>query len=354
MSYTPKLFVEFSYNSTSYNGIFCLIVQSSLMCDLSATYTRELLLKYTSILQMIEFPKKAPTKEGQVFENVCQGTCIFVIKHTKPEHNFFFLSANNDCTTLSTLKGELILQNDLITFYPEDYAIPLLQPNEFSILQKIKRNSRKLCDFIYDISQGDLNLTVAKNQISNNDTGVVLLRGRHIASFHVNYDTNEFVKNSYRQTHVQRNRRNTFILCQEITGTVDPRRIHCCISDINKTFLCGHTINKILLKDVSWNFTIMGLLNSKLIDWVFRKTSSNNHVGGYELKQLPILQPYIEEIDALSKNIFISQDNNYKTIISYKLDIILYHIYKLDYDEVLIIDPKTPISRAEYDNFKLD
>jgi adenine-specific DNA-methyltransferase len=31
----------------------------------------------------------------------------------------------------------------------------------------------------------------------------------------------------------------------------------------------------------------MALLNSKLQDWFFRKTSTNNHVMGYEIKQLP-------------------------------------------------------------------
>ena len=32
-----------------------------------------------------------------------------------------------------------------------------------------------------------------------------------------------------------------------------------------------------------------------------------------------------------------------------KLDKIVYHLYSLTYDEVLIIDPKTPITREEYE-----
>ena len=349
-----KLFVEFSYNATLQGGIACMIVQSSLMCDLSATYTRELLLKHTRILQMIEFPKTAPTKEGQVFDSVCQGTCIFILKHEEPEHNYFLLSANNDCTTISALRGEYIFQDILISFYPEDFAIPLLREKEFSILQKIKGNSKKLCDFISDISQGDLNLTVAKNQIKEYDTGINLIRGRHISSYHVNYNTDEFVDKNYRKDYVSRNKRNSYILCQEITGTVDPRRIHCCISDKSKSFLCGHTINKVLLKEESWNLTIMGQLNSKLMDWVFRKTSSNNHVGGYELRQLPIRQPYNKNIEELSEQNLSTPEYDANSRINVKMDIVVYHLYDLIYDEVLVIDPETPISREEYDNFKLN
>ena len=344
-----KLFVEFSYNATLQEGIACMIVQSSLMCDLSATYTRELLLKHTSILQMIEFPKTAPSKEGQVFDSVCQGTCIFILKHIEPNNNYFLLSANNDCTTISTLKGEYLLQNILVSFYPEDFAIPLLREKEFSILQKIKGKSQKLCDFVSDISQGDLNLTVAKDQIKEHDTGVILLRGRHISSYHVNYDTDEFIDKNYRKDYVSRNKRNTYILCQEITGTVDPRRIHCCISDRTKSFLCGHTINKIFLKDESWNLTIMGQLNSKLMDWVFRKTSSNNHVGGYELRQLPIRQPYNKDIEELSKQNLSVTDYDTSSRINVMMDFVVYHLYGLTYDEVLIVDPETPIKREEYE-----
>src|SRR5690606_2063994 len=30
------------------------------------------------------------------------------------------------------------------------------------------------------------------------------------------------------------------------------------------------------------------ILNSKFLDWLFRKTSTNNHVMGYEIRQFPI------------------------------------------------------------------
>jgi len=351
-----KLFVEFSYNALGELGTSALIVQSSLMCDMSSSHTRELLLKKTCINKIIEFPKVAPTKEGQVFESVCQGTCIVIFAKTDPIGKSFLLSANNDCTTLKSMSKELVAQSDLIEFYPTDYAIPLLKQNEFAILRKIKKESKQLKDYIVDVSQGDLNLTAAKQYITNNNTGVKLLRGRNVASYCINYDVDEFINSSYRSEYVRNNRSKRYILCQEVTGTVDPRRIHCCISDNNQCFLCGHTINKLDVKDTRLIKYLMCLLNSKIIDWVFRKTSSNNHVGGYELKQLPImtvkkLEYFDEQADFhMSFEYGSASDENCLSI----LDHYIYHLYNLTYDEVLVIDPETPITREEYENFKLD
>lgn len=34
-----------------------------------------------------------------------------------------------------------------------------------------------------------------------------------------------------------------------------------------------------------------------------------------------------------------------------EIDLIVYHLYGLTYDEVLIVDPETPITREEYENY---
>ena len=36
----------------------------------------------------------------------------------------------------------------------------------------------------------------------------------------------------------------------------------------------------------------------------------------------------------------------------YETDRLVYHLYGLTYDEVLIVDPETPITREEYENNK--
>lgn len=347
-----KLFTELAYNICKKEGIVCMIVQSSLMCDLSSSYTRELLLTQTRVKQVIEFPKIAPTPGGQVFSSVCQGTCIYLFQKAKPDGIPFLLSVNNDCTTLSHMDTEMVSQQDIVSFYPEDNAIPLLRKGDFNVLRKIKNSANQLADFIVDIAQGDMNLTTGKRFIKQDNTGIKLLRGRSIASFKINYDVDEFIEATYRTDYVKNNHAKTYILCQEITGTVDPRRIHCSISDANQSFLCGHTVNKIDVINPEHLLYIVGLLNSKLMDWIFRKTSSNNHVAGYELKQLPIIMPHnFSSINDLVRKLMACE---YGKALDAKeaidLDILIYKTYKLTYDEILVIDPDTPILKDDYDS----
>ena len=351
-----KLFVEHSYNQAKKDtGIACMIVQSSLMCDLSSKHTRELILKKTKLDYVIEFPKTAPTPEGQVFESVCQGTCIYLFRKTNPDDLPFVISVNNDCTTLDKLNIEYIKQSSLLSFYPEDYAIPLLKNGEFNIIQQIKANSNGLSEFVNDVAQGDLNLTTAKNEIKDYDTGVKLLRGRHISSYKIDYNVDEYINRNYRSQAVRKNKEKEFILCQEVTGTVDPRRIHCCVSNTNESFICGHTINKLDIKNPNDILVIMGLLNSKVMDWVFRKTSSNNHVGGYELKQLPIIIPkkkdyFINKVE----NILEKKKNNIDTSHEEEmLDVLIFRLYNLKYEWAKYINDGMPISKEEYDNLDI-
>ena len=65
-----KLFVEQSYNLCKSSGLATLIVQSTLMCDLSSAATRQLLLDHTRLRHIIEFPERALSRDAQVFTSV--------------------------------------------------------------------------------------------------------------------------------------------------------------------------------------------------------------------------------------------------------------------------------------------
>ena len=78
-------------------------------------------------------------------------------------------------------------------------------------------------------------------------------------------------------------------ISQEVTGTNDIRRLHFGLAEKPPTdFLCGHSVNKTQLRNQEHSKAFLALLNSKFMDWFFRITSTNNHVQGYEMEQLPI------------------------------------------------------------------
>lgn len=297
-----KVFVEASKNlSTKETGVACMIVQSSLLCDLSSTHTRELLLSKTSIEEILEFPKTAPTKEGQVFENVLQGTCIYRFTNKKPSINHEFkISINNDVTTLPNLILEKLLQNAVSKLYPESLYIPLINKGDFEIINLIKESCLPLKKFIADINKGDVNLGYAKDSISKKSDGIKLLRGKNVQRFVLEDGSDEFVEINYALVKAKKNIDKKYIAIQEITGTTDKYRIHSCVVNLSYAHLFGDTANKLDLKNVSQSEAISTLLNSKLIDWLFRKTSTNNHVMGYEIVQLPIPLRFNEKCGLLN------------------------------------------------------
>lgn len=81
-----KVFVEFAFNSIKTGGNLSLIVQSSLMADTSAKYTRKMLLTKTEIIQCIEFPKKHQKLKTRFSHLFYKGPVLFPPKKYSQRH----------------------------------------------------------------------------------------------------------------------------------------------------------------------------------------------------------------------------------------------------------------------------
>ena len=350
-----KLFIEHSYNLSQRKGVCCLITQSSLMCDVSAQYTRKLLLTLTTIEQIIEFPKIAPHKEGQLFKDALVATCIILYKKIIPSKSHTLrLSAYNDLLTLDKFDFAEMYQNVPIKFYPNGYCLPLIRHEEFSVIEKIYSRSGFLSEFVNDTSQGDINLTNESFCFSSIRTAIKMYRGKHVHRYQLDENVQEFIQDGYKDDVAMTNKSKTYLICQQISGMVDKHRFNFTISRKEKCIF-GNSINKIELSKEVNIFVILAILNSNLIDWLFRRTSTNNHVNIYEIEQLPIpidTKKYNESIVLKVETILqAKKDNPYAEItkLECEIDCLVYHLYNLNYDEVKIIDPETPITREEYE-----
>lgn len=106
---------------------------------------------------------------------------------------------------------------------------------------------------------------------------------------------------------------------------------------------------------------LTGILNSKLIEfWLSNKgkmQGENFQIDKDPLMQIPLpstkcnqseVTKLVEQIQSLMKDCVSANTS----LLEKKIDMLVYHLYNLTYDEVLIIDPETPITREEYENFK--
>lgn len=127
-------------------------------------------------------------------------------------------------------------------------------------------------------------------------------------------------------------------------------------------FDCYVTQTYNVIKTERWNLkSLVGILNSKLIlYWLNnkgKKQGENFQVDKEPLMEIPLPQPdqipiaivcLVEKIinkKIVQPNSNISDEEN-------RLDLLVYHLYNLTYEDVLTIDPKSPISREEYENYK--
>ena len=119
-------------------------------------------------------------------------------------------------------------------------------------------------------------------------------------------------------------------------------------------FVFLDSVNILYLPNPRTARLVLACLNSRLLDWLFRKTSTNNHCNMYELLDLPIPNNSLSnvDIDNCVTKLMDSQGKDHHAMT--RLDMILYHLYDLTYDEVLVVDPETPITREEYESFKLE
>lgn len=341
-----KVFVEASYNLLKENGISTLIIQSSLMCDMSSAYTRELLLTKTIIKQIIEFPKVAPHENSQVFKAVLQGTCISIFMKKTPNANTEFgISINNDTSTINSLDFEPANQFALKEYFSSRYEIPLIKRGEMNIISKVKDN-QKLAKMISDSLQGNINTIYLKDIQSNEKTDIFIAKGANVHKYYIDNDVFFGKKSLQVKNLVKRNSdAGAVLVTQNITGTTDKFRIHAAYAECKNTdFVFLHSVNILYLPNPSFAKFALALLNSKLLDWLFRKTSTNNHCNMYELVDLPVPSATPAQqnpIIALVDKILAAKKANPQADTSaeeHKIDLLVYHLYGLTFDEAKIID----------------
>ena len=113
------------------------------------------------------------------------------------------------------------------------------------------------------------------------------------------------------------------------------------------------TINQISVKEKYSNKYIWCLLNSKLICWyvynfIYGKAIRTMHFDSVSTDRIPIKIAKDSSVYQKLWNQFVA-DGNDKGKISNEIDLLVYHLYGLTYDEVLIVDPETPITREVYE-----
>ncbi|GAA9396476.1 class I SAM-dependent DNA methyltransferase [Helicobacter pylori] len=342
---TYKVFIELGFNLTKQKGLISLITQSSIMCDCSAQFTRELLLKYCQIHYFVEFNKKQ-----KLFSNVIQGVCILEFLKDRPnKEHAFKIAINNTQIQMNQIQYEQIKQDEILKFFPL-YEIPLIKSGEMEIVRKIKTDKISLRDLLEKSLQGNINTIHLKDIQDQKETNGRIYKGANCHRYFLDMQYLFAKDNQITQQIFEKNYYQNIIVTQNITGTSDAYRIHANLIEVkDQEMLFLDTCNLSYCKEREHAKFLVGLLNSRLLDWLFRKTSTNNHVNLYELETLPIPQitksnqPTADKIIALVDKILAVKEKDPKANtleLEKEIDALVYQLYHLTDEEIKIIEDR--------------
>lgn len=125
--------------------------------------------------------------------------------------------------------------------------------------------------------------------------------------------------------------------------------------DDNQYFCLDTTNVSKEIYDESYNLKyLVGIINSRLINWWFNDVFKNPTISGYELNKIPIKPPFQHDkkIIFLVDKILLLKEEKPKADTSQleqEIDVLVYQLYGLTYEEVLIVDPAFHLSKEAYE-----
>lgn len=276
-----KLFVEeIVQRYLAPDGVGSLLIPASILSDKTCAKLRTLLLD-TASLKAIRI-----IAEDSNFVDASQALCTLLFH--KGESSDTILvdgSFRGDPTTAISVSVSDI------TDETTGNAILVLTKEQYALRRRMREHPTiKSLWYIRNL-RGELDLTFNKESISTIDTGYRLIRGRHIGYYsmvdipEIEYVSTDFVEKTSKRSFIEKPR----LVCQQIVNMAKKRRISFTLIPAN--CVLGNSCNFVSVDenpdDVDMYF-LMGVLNSSLIDWYFKLTSSNNHINNYEIDNFPI------------------------------------------------------------------
>ena len=329
-------------------GVLSFIVPNTLLADKSAEGIRRMFKKYTGMNRIIEFPEKA-----QVFENVTQATLVFNARKEATAKKFA-LTVKSDAQTLPPKTSAVLSWEQIEKTFGDLLTIPRIEKtDDYALIVKLHQNIVNLQSLAF-IGQGDLNLTIHRDFIADAPKPNLLVRGDHVRRYFVNLSTDnpdrrwadmEKMTNELSDRKMAIIRQNIGaprIVCQQVVNMDINKRI--IASVLPPDILLGNSAN-FLIPKTGWDmYAMLAILNSSVMNWRFKITSTNNHVNIYELETLPFpnigeaeQRPFIElaqKITAAKAANPAADTHEWETEIDHRV----YKLYNLTKKEIAIIE----------------
>jgi len=190
-----------------------------------------------------------------------------------------------------------------------------------------------------------INQTIYRKYISSDTTHRLLLKGVEVKLFGFNEELSQGEREYFNERKFEKEKQRkrpptSRIATQRITGVDEKRRLVCALSSSGAYF--ADSTNSIQPLEGVNPLLILGILNSRLLNWRFDLTSTNNNVGTNELEALPFPNALDESIakqiervaKALTDNGGVKVKDSFRAADLQKLDELVFSLFGLTQAEV--------------------
>ncbi len=337
-----SLFIMRALDLLKTQGKLCYIFPMAFMCDLSASNLRKHILSKETVKIIEAFPERDNEKK-RVFESAKMSVCILLCTKGYETNREFYLRIHHD-KFVDLNNEKVVLSQKLIHEIDSEYlTLPLLSNTDITLIRKILSKACKLKS-VSKCYEGEVNITFHKKHIRTDCNYAKMIRGAQVQQYSITdaisqgeilyLDAESYLgeNNSEKSKHSNSKR----IVMQGITGVNEKYRLKMTI--IDSGVYCANSVNYLMVSEEKI-YAILSLLNSKLMNWYYKKLSTNSNVNGYEIDNLPIYLPskFIDEVTPLVK-IALSENVREYTKTRYDIDCMIYNLYGLTNEEIALVE----------------
>jgi adenine-specific DNA-methyltransferase len=326
-------FVDLGSKIKNKSGLICLIIPHTWVSTTSFLPLRKLLLNELNLSFLVEL-------DFGVFKDAYVKTVIIQTDNNPKS----FISLYDENFKLKVEIPKEIIQKD------DELKINLTwDSTKYDIYTKIKKDATKLGEIVHfsrGIKTSDDSRFLYK--VNKGEDFYKVIRGRNIKAYRIDYD-NEFIW--YRPDLMKEkagclpHSKELFLAKEKIiTQRINSSGQLLATYD-NDKFFCLDTTNvtsEILDEKCNLKF-IVGVMNSKLINWWFNDEFKNPTISGYELHQIPIKRNEKIEISITELVSEILENINSENLVlknKNEIDELVYELYQLSKEEIEIVEKK--------------
>lgn len=342
------LFIEAGINLCRQKGLISYIIPGTILQNDYLKKIREYLICKNQILEIVSFSNK-------VFDAITDSIILRCRKGYAMDNAMTFKRVSD--LSLFPVESK-VYKTDKWNNSERLYAIDLKTNYSDSIIfSKMESTGLKIGD-CYNVYVGIVAKGIKKflSDTKRNENYKRYLQGKHIAPYQINFNSVyiNFLPNLLHSNTDQFVYEQSEKILVRKTGNILLAVLDC------EQFYTDQSIYNLYLKNnKSYNNKIcLAIINSKLLNYYYNKKLITNadvfpYIKGVHLKMLPL--PNLNKdgerkLAYLVDTVIQSKKEELDTLmVENKIDLMVYHLYGLTYDEVLIVDPQTPIMREEYE-----